>query len=249
MQSLTLTLSGISSELSANYHPPIELDPNSEYVCGLVDFQSYMSIPNVTEKNNKFYYAQELHCRLPMKWESQSTEDVEALFSRQIKDTFSFSIERIRYVIAALGSINRGEIKTENKIEIRTEDNIITAWLEVKLGSVQVVFEYYKSISIPIGSYKFTDIVTYVNSVFQTTESRDFELDLKVNKNTLKCEVKSTEKILFNKSLNSIGSIFGFKDVVIKANTTYSSDDIVKISSTNVVKLETNITTGAYSNE
>jgi hypothetical protein len=59
MASLTLTLSGNTSTLAANYFPPIELDENSQYVCGLVDFQTFMSIPNVTEKNNRFYYHSE----------------------------------------------------------------------------------------------------------------------------------------------------------------------------------------------
>ncbi|XP_065355987.1 uncharacterized protein LOC135963024 [Calliphora vicina] len=51
--SITLTLSSISSELSANYFPPIVLD--GEYECALTDFHSYNSIPNVDIYNNKFH--------------------------------------------------------------------------------------------------------------------------------------------------------------------------------------------------
>lgn len=64
MTSLTLTLSGSSSDLSANYFPPIELNKKDEYVCGLVDFQTFMSIPNVTESNNRFYYAENFPIQL-----------------------------------------------------------------------------------------------------------------------------------------------------------------------------------------
>lgn len=56
MSSITLTLSGNTSELSANYFPPIKLDEDGKYVCGLIDFQTFMSIPNITEENNRFYY-------------------------------------------------------------------------------------------------------------------------------------------------------------------------------------------------
>ncbi|KAI8123529.1 hypothetical protein CVS40_6007 [Lucilia cuprina] len=51
--SITLTLSSNSSELSANYFPPIILD--GEYECALIDFHSYNSIPNVDIYNNKFH--------------------------------------------------------------------------------------------------------------------------------------------------------------------------------------------------
>lgn len=51
--SITLTLSGKSSELTANYFPPIELE--GDYECALIDFHSYNSIPNVDNYNNLFH--------------------------------------------------------------------------------------------------------------------------------------------------------------------------------------------------
>lgn len=48
--SFTLTLSDNSSILQNDFFPPIEL-PNN-YSCGLVDFQTYNSIPNVDQQNN-----------------------------------------------------------------------------------------------------------------------------------------------------------------------------------------------------
>lgn len=51
----TITLSGNSSILSAEFFPPIELSKDTDYVCGLVDFQTYNSIPNVDETNNLFH--------------------------------------------------------------------------------------------------------------------------------------------------------------------------------------------------
>lgn len=54
--SLTFSLSGNTSELSSVYFPPIELDRNGVYALGLIGLRTYYSIPNVSEKNNKFYY-------------------------------------------------------------------------------------------------------------------------------------------------------------------------------------------------
>lgn len=57
MSSITLTVTGNSSSLSTYFHPEIDLDPRFNYSCCLLDFYSYNSIPNVHEKNNKFYYS------------------------------------------------------------------------------------------------------------------------------------------------------------------------------------------------
>lgn len=53
--SYTFTLSDKRSKLSSAIYPAIQLDPNSEYVIGLVNFETYNSIPNIDERNNKFY--------------------------------------------------------------------------------------------------------------------------------------------------------------------------------------------------
>ena len=53
--SITLTLTGKSSVLRSVRFPVLTLD--GEWSVGLVDFQTYNSIPNVDECNNKFTYA------------------------------------------------------------------------------------------------------------------------------------------------------------------------------------------------
>ncbi|KAJ8914020.1 hypothetical protein NQ315_012043 [Exocentrus adspersus] len=53
-------LSGRSSTLIYKYSPPIILDDGKDYVLGLINFQSYNSIPNIEKnKNDKFYYGSE----------------------------------------------------------------------------------------------------------------------------------------------------------------------------------------------
>lgn len=55
MASITITLTGNTSHLRAQFCPEIDLS-DGEYICGLVDFQTFNSIPNVDESNNLFYY-------------------------------------------------------------------------------------------------------------------------------------------------------------------------------------------------
>ncbi|KYQ54019.1 hypothetical protein ALC60_05785 [Trachymyrmex zeteki] len=56
--SLTLTLSGKNSVLAANYFPAIDLS-DGDYEFGLMIFETYHTIPNVNESNNKFYFGKD----------------------------------------------------------------------------------------------------------------------------------------------------------------------------------------------
>lgn len=57
MTSFTATFTGTSSVLQADFFPEIVLDQNENYCCGLLDFTTYNSIPNIIEgKNNEFKY-------------------------------------------------------------------------------------------------------------------------------------------------------------------------------------------------
>ncbi|KYN09364.1 hypothetical protein ALC57_18522 [Trachymyrmex cornetzi] len=56
--SLTLTLSGKSTILAANYFPVIDLSDGDEEL-GLAIFETCHTIRNVNESNNKFYFAKD----------------------------------------------------------------------------------------------------------------------------------------------------------------------------------------------
>lgn len=60
MDSITFTLNGTSSVLSADYYPPIELPPEKNYVLGLTQLLTYYSFPNIDTGNNKFYVGKEV---------------------------------------------------------------------------------------------------------------------------------------------------------------------------------------------
>lgn len=52
MTSFTVSFTGTSSVLRADFLPEILLDPNTEYCCGLLDFTTYNSIPNIVKSQN-----------------------------------------------------------------------------------------------------------------------------------------------------------------------------------------------------
>lgn len=54
--SFTIALSAQSATLKSDFHPPIYLDPNAEYVIGLTNFETFNAIPNIDETNNKIFY-------------------------------------------------------------------------------------------------------------------------------------------------------------------------------------------------
>lgn len=79
--SMTLTLSGKASELSANYFPPIEL--NGNYECALIDFHAYNSIPNVDVGNNLFHIGTDVY-EIPVG--SYELEDIVELIRGEYED-------------------------------------------------------------------------------------------------------------------------------------------------------------------
>ena len=79
--SITLTLSSNSSELSANYFPPIEL--NGGYECALTAFHSYNSIPNVDVYNNIFHIGEHV-IKIPIG--SYELNDIVDYLDKQYKD-------------------------------------------------------------------------------------------------------------------------------------------------------------------
>lgn len=232
MSSYTLTLSGDCSELSANYYPPIELDQNVEYMCGLIDFQTFMSIPNVTEKNNKVGYSSEFRCELSNEVAQSVGVEVE-LIENEEKETVS------KCLLSMAKKLN---------VNLTDKKNILSARREKERDKIIFVVEYIKFLTIPIGSYELADIVKYINDSLTEKDSTSF-IDIRINNNTLKCKIKSNKKLIFDTNQNTIGTLLGFKDGVLEPNVLHISDNVIKINSINAIKIETNITTGAYSND
>lgn len=158
--SLTLSLSGTSAVLEAQYFPPIELSPEKNYVLGLVELLTFNSIPNIDTDNNKFSL-------------------------------------------------------------VGTEE-----------------------ISLPTGSYEIEDIDAYLREILA---QRGISFSLRPNNNTLRSVIKCSHPIDF-RSRDSIGSLLGFAERILAANVSHSSDRPVAILKVNALRVECNITSGAYIN-
>lgn len=155
----TLTVSGTSSVLEAQYFPPIELSPHKNYTLGLVELLTFNSIPNIDVGNNKIHIGREV-------------------------------------------------------------------------------------ITLPAGSYEIEDIENYVK---QALTDKKIVIEIKPNNNTLRSEIRSNCDIDLTPN-ESIGRLLGFTPRILKADKNHESDLPVAILKVNALRVECNLTSGAYIN-
>lgn len=226
MSSLTLTLTGNSSQLRAEYFPSIDLSDGA-YVCGLIDFQTFNSIPNVDTTNNLFYFGH--------------------------RDIYNES-NLVRTEVDNFDELEKNEkVETiEVRMEKGTRDNLIhkNYNLEIEEKSTPSVNltkikQQLQSIEIPVGSYEVDDISKFLKKNLQ---SKEVLLELMANKNTLQCELRCSQPIDFSKP-RTIGPLLGFRNnTVLAEDKTHISPlpaDILKI---NVIRIECDIVAGSYLN-
>lgn len=209
MASFTLSLSGNKSELSANYFPPIKLDENSEYVCGLIDFQTYMSIPNITKTNNRFHYLK----------------------------TYKLVIERGRYTATNIQQLlNKCVQKDITPPQLKEVINSEFDSITVKMEGSEIVFTFLERqiflfkhmayIEIPEGSYEVENIESFLKDNLEVSGEH---LYLHTNKNTLRSTLKCTTTVFFDRD-NSVASLLGFDEKkVLQHSIDHESDAAVKI--------------------
>src|SRR6266566_9955703 len=81
--SLTLAFRGKEPVLSTYYYPPIELG-YGKWELGLVNFQTFNSIPNVDKTNNLFHYDDDKVMEIPTG--SYEITDIAEFLSRSLSD-------------------------------------------------------------------------------------------------------------------------------------------------------------------
>lgn len=101
-----------------------------------------------------------------------------------------------------------------------------------------------EEIVIPIGSYDIDDIEKFLQKKLSKNK---VSFNLKANNNTLRSEIKCSKDIDFQ-SNNSVGRLLGFTPRILKANILHKSDLPVQILKVNSLRIECNITAGAYIN-
>lgn len=121
---------------------------------------------------------------------------------------------------------------------------------------------YYgdKIITLPEGTYEVTDIADYITqeltgekdrteriALNESSPSSEYIVQIRANKNTLKCEIKANLPIDFTKP-NNVGSLLGFKNRILKSEKKYESDFPVDIFKVNTINVECNLVCNSYSN-
>lgn len=101
-----------------------------------------------------------------------------------------------------------------------------------------------EEVSLPTGSYEIADIEKYLSDALS---KKGISISLKPNNNTLRSVIKCNQSVDF-RPLDSIGPLLGFTQRILPLNRSHDSDLPVRILKVNALRVECNITTGAYIN-
>lgn len=112
------------------------------------------------------------------------------------------------------------------------------------LDNKKFYIEGIDPIVIPTGSYEIGDINKFL---INKLSSKNIDFSLKANNNTLQSVIKCNRDIDFTKN-DTINDLLGFKSQILKANQTHNSELPISILKINSLRVDCNITRGAYLN-
>ena len=218
--SLTLTLTGSSSELKATYFPPLEL--HTQYVLGLVDFNTYNSIPNVDYSNNLFHIGAHI-IEVP-------------IGSYEISDIIEYITDKYEKILQKDDMINKKKstaldvnvAKQKENLVIKTNNN--TLQVEIYSEFDRIHFDKNRSIGTLLGFDKQLDAKKWHSSSLVNI--------LKVNVIRIECNVV-TGSFINNSSAHTIHEFSlnvmpGYKIIETPHNVIYLPVNTRRISSITV---------------
>lgn len=244
----TLTLSANSSILSSEFFPPIDLK-NLEYVCGLIDLQTYNSIPNIDEDNNLFIF-EEISIPYTMKSLSADVENstIDKIAHHFTIPTGSYEIVDIEKFIqkqkwfTSTGNddddVNEGDAgeNEEEKFYLRANNNTLKCEL----------FSRYKQINFTeegtIGA-----LLGFSNRILEPNKWHESDLYVDINKVSI---VRVECNIIGGTYINgeeahilhefSIGVSPGYKIIEVPHNVIYLPVNVKQISSLTIKLVDQN---------
>jgi hypothetical protein len=170
IMSYSFVLSGNSAILTADFHPPIYLEENFEYVIGLINFETFNAIPNIDETNNLFIYDTNREYRIPPG--SYEIDDINNVLQQQL------DLDHIYVKLFANNNTLRTHIKTGVPITFRkgTIGNILGFKNKELEANLEHISDYPAEIikvnsinidcSIAEGSYLNGDPVHIIHQFF-----------------------------------------------------------------------------------
>jgi hypothetical protein len=104
-------------------------------------------------------------------------------------------------------------------------------------------------LSVPPGAYEISEIHSAMLEALKesTKDKRDNIFLLKANNTTLTCEIESKYDIVFEVE-NPISKILGFNQGRLKSNQKHTSTSTVDIMKVRIIRVDSNVTSGAYIN-
>lgn len=118
----TFSFTGKKSELSVDYYPPIYLDNNYVHVMGLINFETFNTIPNVDVENNTFKVGSEV-IKIPVG--AYEITDIEEYLQKKISE-LNLSKPNFNCSLVLHGNTNtlECEIKCTHEIDFTVPNSI-----------------------------------------------------------------------------------------------------------------------------
>jgi hypothetical protein len=218
--SYLFVLTGNGSEINCDIFPKLELEDEQKYVLGLINFESFNSIPNVEEGCNKFYYLDDKSSNkigITIPTGSYEISDLQKYLRRIVGDKRGEEEDDIKHNDESPPAA-RSSYKIKHDLLITIQPNNNTLHSEVKC-SKDVDFTPEDSIGPILGFQK------RILSKFQSHTSDNTVNILKVNTIKIECNIV-TSSYINGKPSHVIHTFFptvppGFKIVETPSNIIY----------------------------